>query len=403
MTTFVSTSQLAKLGIPPNRANAKIIAPLSNQQHVENALSALNLSSAGDIPEEWDWRKKTNLEKIQNQSSCGNCWAMSSTAALTDRFRILKNRDDITLNPLSITACYIGESQGCNGGFPADAGLFFENMGASQVSSTCKGWDEVIEPGSNCNVLSQINLPSCDSLNSPACDHKFKAVKGSTKSLAIPGDPEQTVHNIKLDIMQYGPVVGAFFVAKDFVYGTGMKGGEVKYRWNATNGIYINGAYNEDISKYHGDDDYSQIINEGGGPAAHAVEIVGWGVGNAGPKYGNVTYWIIKNTWCDQWNDDGYFYFATYPLNKQCGMDVPIDVGQGQLFGSCTTFQADPNSGPAPKPGPPPPSPPSPDGGGGKGGGNNKTGMIILWVAVGLVSLTLVVFLIMWLSKKRRR
>jgi hypothetical protein len=397
MTSFVSTKQLAQMGIPPNRANAQIVAPLSSRQHVENALSALNLSSTSDIPQEWDWRKKTNLEAIQNQSSCGNCWAMSSTAALTDRFRILKNRDDITLNPLSITACEIGQSQGCNGGFPSDAGAYFETQGASQVSSTCKGWDQVIEPGSNCTVLKSINLPPCSALNAPNCDHNFKAVKGSTRSLAIAGDPDQTVHNIKLDIMQYGPVVGAFFVAKDFVYGTGNAGSDVKYRWNATNGIYINGSYNEDISKYEGDDDYSQIINEGGGPAAHAVEIVGWGYGNAGSKYGNVSYWIIKNTWCNEWNDNGYFYFATYPLNKACGMDVPIDMGNGVLFGSCTSFLADPNSGPPPKPGPPP-TPTDLTGSGG-----HRTGMIILWVGVGIVSFAIVVMLLLWLTKKRHK
>lgn len=397
------SSQLRMMGIPPNRARLEVAAPLSNTQDVQASLTKLGLTSPTDIPQSWDWREKLHdvglkLQDVQNQANCGNCWAMSSTAALTDRFIINKGRSDIKLNPLIITACQIGNSAGCNGGFPADAGRFFEQKGAAQDTTTCQSWEQFCTNANSCgiNASSSPDLPDCNQLEGK-CKFDFRAKKGTTKSLAVDNNPQQTVHNIKLDILQNGPVVGAYFVAKDFVTGTGMKGSNMKYRWNATNGIYINGAYNDDLSKLTGQqDDYSQIINEGGGPAGHAVEIVGWGVGNAGSKYGNVPYWIIKNSWSSDWNDDGYFKFATYPHNQNCGMDVPVKMGNGGLFGGATSFEVDPATGGPANPDPPKPSPkPSPS------STEKKPSKVWLWIFLAIFAILVIILIIFTLKSDK--
>jgi hypothetical protein len=42
----------------------------------------------------------------------------------------------------------------------------------------------------------------------------------------------------------------------------------------------------------------------------HAVMIVGWGKDNNVPGYGPLEYWIVQNSWGDDWNDNGYFKIA---------------------------------------------------------------------------------------------
>ena len=98
---------------------------------------------------------------------------------------------------------------------------------------------------------------------------------------------------------------------------------------------------------------WADIQLEEGDPSAHAVEIVGW---DKDTKYG--PYWIVKNTWGKEWNEDGFFKYAMYPNNKYLALDVPItnaiqpstgsvikNEGQSSgsdvenLFGSCMSFE----------------------------------------------------------------
>jgi hypothetical protein len=407
MNTNLTAHNLATRGIPPNRANAKIVAPLSTQKHLRDTLSVLKLSSAADLPKSFDWRDHYNIGAVDNQANCGNCWAMSSTSVLTDRFLIQKELSNIKLDPLITTVCDTDESAGCGGGQPSSAGHFFETQGASEASSTCIAWDSACSRSNNCAIGLQgnPNLPSCGSLK---CAMNFRAKKGSTHSLAIPGDANGTLAHIKADIKANGPVVGCFFVPEDFAYGTGMS--DAKYRWNATNGIFINGAYVADEHLFmppgSSPGQSADIINEGGGNAAHAVEIIGWGVGNAGKKYGNVPYWIIKNSWTSGWNDKGYWKHAMYPLNKKLGMDVPISTSYG-LFGSATAFLPDTNTGP-------------PHGGhghshgghGGNGGNGGTTGpkssktkgwWLALWILLGVLALVLLIWFFKGKKKGKRK
>ena len=71
--------------------------------------------------------------------------------------------------------------------------------------------------------------------------------------------------------------------------------------------------------------------NQGG----HAVEIVGWDIGNAGPQYGNIPYWIVKNSWGANWCDNGYVKMAMN-ISKN-GLDIPV-LKNGAYFGGCVSF-----------------------------------------------------------------
>lgn len=101
---------------------------------------------------------------------------------------------------------------------------------------------------------------------------------------------------------------------------------------------------------------------EGGHPAGHAVEIVGWDVGDAGEKYGKIPYWIVKNSWGTEWAEKGYYRIAMSnrekDINIHLGFDVPVSsihivsTGEnkplGGVFGGGTFFEADLTTGHAP-------------------------------------------------------
>ena len=48
----------------------------------------------------------------------------------------------------------------------------------------------------------------------------------------------------------------------------------------------------------------------------HAVEMIGWGTENGTP------YWLIKNSWNDQWGDKGTFKIKRG--NNECGIEGDV-------------------------------------------------------------------------------
>jgi hypothetical protein len=308
-----------------------------------------------------DWREKVPLSPVLNQENCGDCWAMSSTSALSDRFIIKKDIRGLVLDPAVTAQCAQQDAinAGCGGGQPYLAGKFFEQTGVPAVGDNCNPW------GKMCTDKS-CTLPSCaDLMNSCSKSTIYLASKGSTENLfALSGnavDVPTTIANIKRELLN-GPVVASFFVANDFmVTGTG-------YKWDKTGGIYINGAYNEDLNEKMDStvksnlgitdvNSWANIVLESGQPAGHAVSVVGWGRGKAG-SYGDVSYWIVRNSWGSDWNEGGFFRIAMNDgtgNNVNLGFDVPVtsanivsppsSIPLGGQFGGCVAFAPDLSSG----------------------------------------------------------
>lgn len=359
------------LGIPPSRANIKVTGPLETVDQVNNRFLQLGLTAADLDP--IDWRDKVDLSPVMNQEDCGDCWAMSSTSALTDRFIIQKKITGLVLEP-AVTAQCVNLSQGndvgCFGGQPILAGKFFEQVGIPAVGDTCQPWQRLC-PNRPCKP------PSCSNLTS-SCQKStiYKAALNSTKNLTVQSsngqvDVQATIANIKQELLN-GPVVACYFVPKDFmVSGAG-------YKWEPTNGIYINGAYNQDLDSkitaqtknllgVSSPEQWADIMTEGGSLSAHAVSIVGWGRGKAG-SYGDVSYWIVRNSWGPQWNENGYFRIAMNDgtgNNTKLGFDIPVNG----VDGGCVSFDPDLSTG-------------APAGTNKKGGKSMKIGLIIVVIAV---------------------
>lgn len=300
-------------------------------------LGALGLSAPDDIPKEFDWRKELQLAPVFNQNpcQCGGCWALSSTGAFADRVRIKSKIDDAIFEPIELIQCLQGQSQGCQGGFPLEAGKFLERNGSillSESNVNCMPFNNYCRP-------SQTLETSCQQIKQLCGKNKsVKAVENGTHTIVKKGNDNRvdrlaTVQAIQAEVLADGPVVAAYMVYDDFVASD----------WKSTNGIYINGAYNEEILEkgWKPEDPNAPMDPSLTTLGGHAVEIVGWGEGDARSNYGVVPYWIVKNSWGESFQDNGYFKIAMSTdgvLNANTGFDVPMLL-DGQLFGGVTVIE----------------------------------------------------------------
>jgi hypothetical protein len=356
---------------PPNKANINIQGPLIASSQVLKDFFSAGLT-ANDL-KPVDWSTNANpvgrrlTSPVRNQEQCGNCWAMSSTAVLTDRYIVQSalagkkvGSGSLKLQPAITTQCTIEfADKGCNGGAPYYAGKYFEITGIPSIVENEPRWSDICADGCS-------NIKSCaDLIPEFKTSMLWNAKENSTvATLAAAnedknGQPDGTVDtattilNIKKALIN-GPVIGQMYCPNDFMYDN-----LTCNVWTKTGGVYINGSYNNELdSMYSGQNPtvsgkaWSDIQMEGANPSAHAVEVVGWGNdGDHGP------YWIVKNTWGESWNGDGFFKYGMYPNNKYLGLDIPVtdaiqastgkslaNVSQGSkdvsdFYGSCVSFE----------------------------------------------------------------
>jgi hypothetical protein len=276
-----------------------------------------------------------------NQSSCGSCWAVSSTSVLADRWAIAKSVPSRAL--ASEVACTCaqkvpGAQTGacCKGGYIVDAANFFARYGVPE--DACFPYAGFCPP----KPTSACVAPACSTpmTNAAGCTSgggagagsgyaaadsaapRYKVVPGSIALLTPPGiDPHAAAARIMHAIYDKGPVATAFFIYDTFMHGD----------WSKNDGVYVRPA--GDASK-----------PEGG----HAIVIVGWGTGRVAGRADPVPCWIVRNSWGTAWGTGGYFKVAmTHTgLVPGVGFDVTVPVGT-EHYGGAYEWDADVSSGPA--------------------------------------------------------
>jgi hypothetical protein len=189
----------------------RLTGVVSTVKHVQNNLVKLGATIENLQPVDW---RKSNISPPINQSRCGNCWAVSSTSTLTDKFIVEKNIPGLVLDAAITTQCIV--PTGCGGGQYIDACKYFESNGVPKVEGNCKAIDALCYDDNSCS-----SIPSCQALQASCNDKQiFKAKQGSTKNLVIfnsDGTPntDLTIAHIKTELTK-GPVVAGFIVFPDF-------------------------------------------------------------------------------------------------------------------------------------------------------------------------------------------
>lgn len=252
---------------------------------------------SGNIPEEFDarinWPKCPTISEIRDQGSCGSCWAFGAVEAMSDRVCIhSQGKVNFHFSADDLVSCCHTCGFGCNGGFPGAAWSYWTRKGIVSGGSYgskqgCRPYE--IEP---CEHHVNGTRPPCHSDKTPRCQHLCESdynVQYSNdkhyglKSYSI----HRNVADIQKEIMDNGPVEGAFTVYEDLI-------------------TYKSGVYQH----VHG--------KELGG---HAIRILGWGV------FGDekIPYWLIANSWNTDWGDNGFFRILRG--QDHCGIESSISAG----------------------------------------------------------------------------
>ncbi|XP_069041515.1 cathepsin K-like [Lepisosteus oculatus] len=215
------------------------------------------------LPKAIDYRKLGYVTPVRNQGSCGSCWAFSSAGALEGQLKKTTGQL-VSLSPQNLVDC-VKENDGCGGGYMTNAFKYvMTNRGIdSEESYPYMGEDQ------QCAYNKTGRATGCKG---------YKVI------------PEGSEKALQAAVAKMGPVsVGIDATLYSFQF----------YK----RGVYYDRNCNKDD------------IN-------HAVLAVGYGATPKGKKY-----WIIKNSWGEDWGHKGYILMARN-RNNFCGIaslaSVPV-------------------------------------------------------------------------------
>ena len=229
--------------------------------------------NATAVPSSFDFRSLhpscASPLTVFDQGSCGGCWALSSAAALSDRF--CSQGVDVVLSPQDLLNCVGGDSRGCSGGFTEDA------------------YDYVADEGLRTNAC--VPFLADDGFCQDGCEGGGDSKRYFTSSWAQYVKVDETA--IQTEIFTYGSVSAVFEVFEDFF-------------------LYESGVYKHTTGAYAG---------------LHAVTLQGWGGGDGEEE----PYWIVKNSWGSDFGEDGGFFRIARGLDVNgCNFEGGITTARVQ-------------------------------------------------------------------------
>ncbi|XP_005373887.1 PREDICTED: cathepsin B [Chinchilla lanigera] len=252
----------------------------------------MNLPESFDAREQWP--NCPTIKEIRDQGSCGSCWAFGAVGAMSDRVCIHTNGHvNVELSAEDLLSCcgpMCGE--GCNGGYPSEAWEYWTKKGL--VSGGLYDSHVGCRPYSIPPCEHHVNgtRPQCtgEGGDTPKCSKSCEpGYSPSYKEDKHYGYDSYSVSNVEREIMaeiyKNGPVEGAFTVFSDFL-------------------SYKSGVYRHVAGEVLG---------------GHAIRILGWG------KENGVPYWLVGNSWNDDWGDHGFFKIVRG--EDHCGIESEIVAG----------------------------------------------------------------------------
>jgi len=302
--------------VPKRFASVEDVRPLlgaflpGHPKHI--ALPVKEVVADAVLPDSFDprvqWPKCSSIPLVRDQSKCGDCWALASVDSFQDRFCIATGIDRRFSAEDTAFCGWRGAGDGCLGGNSAwqtfiDSGVVTGGDYADRGrGKTCMPY--TLKPCAHYVNSSKYEPCPRKEYRNPQCSYECDAGYGSSylqdKVRATDAYHIKGIAQIQTELLTKGPLYVTFMVYSDFV-------------------TYSGGVY-------------KHITGDGLG--AHAVEMLGWGIENG------QNYWLVKNSWNEQWGDSGFFKIAW----GECGIDS--DASGGTIDSAPT---------PPPTPVPPPP------------------------------------------------
>ncbi|XP_047308205.1 ervatamin-B-like [Impatiens glandulifera] len=230
------------------------------ESRVTKPNAGFRYSNDTNPPESIDWRKLGAVTPIKNQGSCGACWAFSAVGAV-ESINQIKNGKLVSLSEQQLVDCDVdGTNNGCNGGFMDDA------------------FDFIVK---NKGLATEEVYPYIGSDNGVCNDNKTLMVSATITGYEdVPGNNETALEMaVANQPVSVAVDAGGF---KFQFYSYGIMSGFCSTQLN------------------------------------HGIIAVGYGQDyDSGRKY-----WLMKNSWGDNWGEDGYLRMAkdiTYD-EGMCGL-----------------------------------------------------------------------------------
>ena len=221
-----------------------------------DAMAALGLekqifvSNGNDVPEAFDWREKGYVTRVRDQGSCGSCWAFSSIANIEGQYFKLKGELKEFSEQFLVDCDTI--DMACQGGLMMNTFEFISQNGGFMYLE----------------------------------DYEYKGVKRKCEA-----DPAKYVDAKVVKGIQYGTGSDTWReVDEEELKKILVEVGPLAVALNASSlSSYVKGVFDPTSCSVYG-------MN-------HAVTMVGYGHDEEEDK----DYWLIKNSWGEDFGEDGYF------------------------------------------------------------------------------------------------
>ncbi|XP_018024660.1 procathepsin L [Hyalella azteca] len=222
-----------------------------------NRTRVLEASPSYAPPESVDWRQRGGVTEVKRQGACGSCWAFATTGAV-EGLHFIQTGELVSLSEQNLLDCVNTPNvRGCNGGVMDDAFVYIKNNGGIDTEESYPYEGQKGE----CRYRPEYRA---------ATDAGFEDL------------PDGDEAALQRAVAFNGPVAaGVDATHADFQF-------------------YSDGVYkNENCTK--------EFLN-------HGVLVVGYGTTDEGEDF-----WLIKNSWGEEWGEGGYYRLARN-ANNMCGV-----------------------------------------------------------------------------------
>lgn len=225
-----------------------------------------------DLPADFDWRDRGAVTAVKDQGSCGSCWSFSAAGAMeganylsTGKLVSLSEQQMVDCDHMCDASEPDACDSGCNGGLMTTA---FEYLVKSGGLETEKEYPYTGTDRGGCKFS------------------KDKIAASVSNYSAVSVDEDQIAANL----VKHGPLA----VAINAVF---MQ-------------FYVGGVSCPYICSRNQD---------------HGVLLVGYGSEGYAPiRLKNKPYWIIKNSWGQNWGDQGYYKICRG--RNVCGVESQVST-----------------------------------------------------------------------------